>query len=144
MWHDEGLVQGSPTSSSGLSFSIHNRVKEAVKRLAAEGGCARFRMDDGYMVGPKDLIFDVVRQFATRVKANTGCGLNVRKCKMYNINAGECQEAGRRGLIPEELNHLEEGKLQLEEGETYGGIPIFNVPIGKDEYVAHVLRYGAE
>ena len=52
--------------------------------------CAMFGMDDGYMVGPKELIFEVVRQFANGVKEDTSCGLNVRKCKMYNINEGEC------------------------------------------------------
>ena len=42
MEYKEGLVQGSPTSSSGFSYTIHDRVKEADIRLAEHGGCARF------------------------------------------------------------------------------------------------------
>ncbi len=47
MEHHEGLVQGSPISSSSFSFTIHGRVKEADKRVVKLGGCARFGMDDG-------------------------------------------------------------------------------------------------
>jgi hypothetical protein len=71
MWHDEGLEQGSPTSSSGFSFTIHHKVKEAGRRLAVAGGCARFGMYDGYMIEPKELIFEVVKQFANGVKEDT-------------------------------------------------------------------------
>ncbi len=55
MEHHEGLVQGSPISSSGFSFTIHNHVKEADRKLTEHGGCARFGMDDGYMIGPKEV-----------------------------------------------------------------------------------------
>ena len=54
MEYMEGLVQGSPTSSSGFSFTIHDKVKEADKRLAEYGGCARFGMDDEYLIGPTE------------------------------------------------------------------------------------------
>ncbi len=57
MEHHEGLVQGSPISSSGFSFTIDGKVKEADVRLASRGGCARFGMDDGYMVGPPEVVF---------------------------------------------------------------------------------------
>ena len=50
MEYMEGLVQGSPTSSSGFSYTIHDKVKEANRRLAEYGGCARFGMDDGYLI----------------------------------------------------------------------------------------------
>ena len=60
MEHDEGLVQGSPISSSGFSFTIHHMVKEADKRLMALGGCVRFGNEDGYMIGPPELIFTLL------------------------------------------------------------------------------------
>ena len=119
MWHDEGMVQGSPTSSPGFSFTIHHRVRQAGRRLAAEGRCAMFGMDDGYMVGPKELIFDVLEQFVSGVKEDTECGLKVRKCKMYIINPGEYREARRTGLILEDMKHLEKRRLQTDEGGTY-------------------------
>ena len=58
---------------------------------------------------------------------------------MYNFKEGECQEAKTGGFIPEDLNHLQEGRLRTDDGHEYRGVTIFNVPIGEDEYVAHVL-----
>ncbi len=46
MEYKEGLQQGSPTSSSGFSYTIHDKVKRADKRLVEYGGCARFGMGD--------------------------------------------------------------------------------------------------
>ena len=80
MENHEGLVQGSPISSSGFSFTIHNRVKEADRQLARTGGCARFGTDDGYMIGPKEVVFNVLAEFAAGIKVDCGCELNVHKC----------------------------------------------------------------
>ena len=68
----EGLVQGPPTSSSGLSYTIHNKVKEADGGLAEYGGCARFGMDDGYLIGPKEVIFGVLAEFADGIQRDHG------------------------------------------------------------------------
>ncbi len=68
------------------------------------------------MIGPEEVVFNVVRDFTAGVKADTGCGLNFRKCKMYNINHGQCEAAERSGYITEELRHLEEGRLVDEDG----------------------------
>jgi hypothetical protein len=64
----EGLVQGSPTSSSGFSYTIHDKVKEAVWRLAEYGRCARFGMDDGYLIGPKEVIFGILAEFTEGIQ----------------------------------------------------------------------------
>ena len=103
MEHHEGLVQGSPISSSGFSFTINDRVKEADMRLAELGGCARFGMDDGYINGPPEVVFKVLAEFAARIKEGCGCELNISKCKMYSKEKGVCEEARRAGLIPEGL-----------------------------------------
>ncbi len=55
--------------------------------------CARFGMDDGYMIGPKEVVFEVLKEFAEAIREEHGCRLNTRKCKMYNINEGMCQQA---------------------------------------------------
>jgi hypothetical protein len=44
--------------------------------MVEHGGCARFGMDDGYMMGPKEVVFQV---FAEGVKDEHGCELNTRK-----------------------------------------------------------------
>ncbi len=54
--YSEGLVQGSPISSSGFSYTIDGHVKEADRKLTEHGGCARFGMDDGYLVGPPEVV----------------------------------------------------------------------------------------
>ncbi len=80
--HHEGLVQGSPISSSGFSFTIHSQVKEADKKLTEHGGCAKFGMGDGYMIGPKEVVFRVLAEFAKGIREEYGCELNVSKCRM--------------------------------------------------------------
>ncbi len=109
MQHHEGLVQGSPILSSGFSFTIHNQVKEANKRLAEHGGCVRFGMDVGYMIGPREVVIEVLASFAKGIKEECGCDLNMAKYKMYNKGEGACEEARRVGCIPGELSHLHEG-----------------------------------
>ncbi len=102
----EGLVQGSPKSSSGFSFTIHDKVKEADRRLAEYGGCVRFGMDDGYLIGPKEIIFTVLAEFATGLERDHGCALNTRKCKMFSRTEGACEAARREGYIPAEVEHI--------------------------------------
>ncbi len=86
-------MQGSPTSSSGFSYTIDKRVKEADGRIGAFGGCARFGMDDGYMVRPPEVVFKVLADFAVGLKAECGCELNMSKCKMFSWDDGACGRA---------------------------------------------------
>jgi len=44
---EDGLNEGSPSTSSGFSWTIHDRVKQVDAQLKAHGGCAGFCMDDG-------------------------------------------------------------------------------------------------
>ena len=57
------LVHDPPISSSSFSFTIHDKVKETGMRLVELGGCARFGMDDGYMIGPPELVLRVLAEF---------------------------------------------------------------------------------
>ncbi len=52
---------------------------------AAHGGCARFGMDDGYFVGPRKAVFQVLQKFAKRVKEQTRGRLMPSKCKWYRL-----------------------------------------------------------
>jgi hypothetical protein len=51
----------------------------ADRRLAEVGGCARFGMDDGYLVVPREVIFKVLEKFANGIKEGTGCDLVDKK-----------------------------------------------------------------
>jgi len=81
-------VQEFPTSSSGFSCTLHDKVKEAGIRPAEHGGCARFGMDDGHLIGPKEVIFVVLAEFAEGIQGDHGCMLNKRKCRIYNMTEG--------------------------------------------------------
>ena len=109
MEHHEGLVQCSPISSSGFSYAIDKRVKEADGRLGAFGGCARFRMDNSYMVGPPEVVFRASADFAVGLKTECGCELNMSKCKMFSWDEGAFARARKEGHIPEELMQIQEG-----------------------------------
>ena len=47
-------------------------IQPAVRRMdelcKAAGGMARFGMDDGYPVGPKEVVFETVKRFAVEVR----------------------------------------------------------------------------
>ncbi len=66
-------------------------------------------MDDGYLVGPREVIFEVLSTFARGISEECGCGLDVKKCKMYYEEEAACYEVRREGLISEDLQHLQEG-----------------------------------
>ncbi len=66
-------------------------------------------MDDGYLVGPPEIVFEVLAEFTRDLKKDTGCELNINKCKMYSEIEGACEKARRQGLILDELHHLQEG-----------------------------------
>ncbi len=104
------------------------------------GGCARFGIDDGYLVGPPEVVFRVLVEFAANLKTESGCELNMSKCKMYSEEEGACARARREGHIPEELLHLQEGTYVTEDGSILRGIHIFNVPLGEERYVKARLR----
>jgi hypothetical protein len=63
-------------------------------------------MDNGYMIGPHELVFQVLAEFVRGIKEDCGCDLNVAKCKMYILEEGTCAAARMAGYIPEELQHL--------------------------------------
>ena len=104
------------------------------------GGCARFGMDDGYMIGPPKLVVTLLVEFTTGIKEDCGCELNVSKCKMYTKEEGVCEAARRSGYIPEELLRLQEGVHINESGDPLRGLTIFNVPVGEERYVEVMLR----
>ncbi len=87
------------------------------------------------MIGPKEVVFEVLAGFAKGIREKCGCELNVTKCKMYNMEEGACEEARRTGCIPEMLSHLEEGTRVNESGHILRGMTIFNVPVGEERYV---------
>jgi hypothetical protein len=57
-------------------------------KLAAVGGCARFGMDDGHMIGPREVVFKILAEFTKGIETSTNCDLVARKKKMYKLDDG--------------------------------------------------------
>ena len=47
--------------------------------------CARFDMDDGYVVGLRDMIFTVMAEFAEGVGRDTRCQVVPEKCNGHRL-----------------------------------------------------------
>ena len=101
-------------------------------------------MDDGYLIGPKEIIFDVLAEFAEGIERDHGCALNTRKCKMYSRTEGACEGVRREGYIPTTYEHIQEGAYVNKSGEILRGFLIFNVPVEEKRYVAASLRDNAK
>ena len=71
LWGVDGLRQGSPSSGFAFALTIRPWVREAVRRVAANGGCTKFGIDDGYMVGPKEVIFQYLAEFVKGIREST-------------------------------------------------------------------------
>ena len=59
-------------------------------------------------MGSWEVIFGVQANFAKGIKDKTRYELVVRKCKMFNMDEGTWMDCNKRGLIPQELEHMEE------------------------------------
>ena len=65
---EEGVQQGDGLASAGLCAGIHPEIRKLDVAVAASGGAARFGMDDGYVIGPPDVVFPAIEQFACDVR----------------------------------------------------------------------------
>jgi hypothetical protein len=101
-------------------------------------------MDNGYMVGPPEVVFKVLAEFAEGLKEECGCELNINKCKMFTWDDEACTRARYEGHIPEELNQIQEGAYVNWNGDILKGIQVFNVPIGTERYAQAKLREKAQ
>ncbi len=87
-------------------------------------------MIDEYMVGPREIIFVVLEDFAKGIRERTGCELVARKCKMFSLDEDAREDYNKRGLITRELVHMEEGIYVNMNEDRLRGVTIFNVLIG--------------
>jgi len=53
-------------------------VREVDRKLTAAGGCARFGMDEGYVVGPREMVFRMLAEFAKGIKEGRAGGEEVQ------------------------------------------------------------------
>ena len=64
----EGTAQGDPLSAPYLNVAWQKFVRELNQTLSGSGGMAKFGMDDGYAVGPSEILFPALEKFARNVE----------------------------------------------------------------------------
>jgi len=74
---EDGLIQGCPLSGGFFCVGWHRDVRELDTELATEGGSSVFGNDDGYLLGPPDIVFAALENFARRIQQN--CSLTLQR-----------------------------------------------------------------
>ena len=87
LWDEsrEGTTQGDTASSPYFCVAWHPWVRELDSTLTKVGGLARFGMDDGYTVGPPNILFPALSKFAADIRDNCGLELEMKKCEAYQL-----------------------------------------------------------
>ena len=132
MWGEsmEGVTQGDPESGPYFCVAIQEYVTMADRMLADGGGCARFGWDDGYLVGPSELVFATLDRFTKEVEDNCGLVLQRTKTEVF------CWE----GTLPADTPHGLVNAGTLVGGRWEAGMICYGVPVGTDNYVTHMLN----
>ena len=100
------------------------------RELAAVGGVAVFGNDDGFAVGPPEVVFQAVQRFADRVFQICNLRLQVSKTRVY-------LETGQKPVeAPEDMPRA--GKMV--EGQWLPGFMCYGVAIGTAGYVKQILK----
>ena len=125
----EGGTQGAPESAPFFCVAIQPAVRRMDERCKAAGGMAKFGLDDGYAVGPLEVVLDAVRRFADEVKEQCLLQLEWSKTELFSWD----------GVLPA---GCPEG-ITLAGEESPGGFRpgflCYGVPVGTPEYATSQL-----
>ena len=118
-----------PEASAAFAVAVHPAVVELNRELSVVGGLAIFGNDDGFAVGPREVLFGAVHRFAARVFQMCHLTLSTSKTKVY-LHTGE-KPAEAPANMP---------RAGVEVGEQWlAGFQCYGVAIGSAEYVEYVL-----
>ena len=126
----DGVTQGDPESGPYFCVAIQKYVVESDTMLATQGGCARFGWDDGYLVGPPNLVFQVLERFAAQAEAHCGLVLQKTKTEVFTWN----------GMLPPGTTPGLVTAGTVIDGQWEPGLICYGVPIGTDTYVLSKLE----
>ena len=126
----EGATQGDPESGPYFAVAIQKYVVRVNAMLTAEGGCARFGWDDGYLLGPAELVLAALETFSREVEENCGLVLQRSKTEVFSW-AGSFPAGTPTGLVR---------AGQEVAGQWEPGMICYGVPIGSDSYVHQKLE----
>ena len=125
----EGHSQGDPEASGCFCVAWHQEVIDLDRKISAAGGMARFGNDDGYAIGPAEVLFPAIADFAREVKEKHLLELQVQKTEVFSWD----------GVLPPQA--LPNMKLAgaIRDGTFHPGMVVYGIPVGTDIYVQHML-----
>ena len=125
----EGETQGDPEATPFFCVAWHCYIQAADLILQAGGGAARFISDDGYLVGPLDLVLEAFTMLQKDLLEHCGLELQETKCELYT----------REGVVP---SNFPAGLTQAGcrvNGTFQPSFLCVGVPVGSDLYVLNML-----
>ena len=128
-WAGEGQSQGDPEASAWFCVAWHLEVRELNAILSAHGGMARFGNDDGYLIGPADVVFHALDQFAAKVREKCLLHLQVSKTEVFTWS----------GILPPQApQDMKRAGVQI--GNVWQpGFLCYGIPVGTRQYCQHLL-----
>ena len=93
-------------------------------------GCARFGWDDGYLLGPAQLVLAALEMFSRLVEEQCGLVLQRTKTEVFSWD----------GTLPVGTPHGLVRAGELVAGQWEPGMICYGIPIGTDNYVQHKLN----
>jgi hypothetical protein len=130
-------------------MAIHPEVCAADAELALLGGCARFIMDDGYLVGPPAAAFAAAGRLVARLRAATGLEAQVAKftCFSHFFPLAEYEPMRQLGArLGARHAPVAAGGLSLDGyGVLVGGVPLGDSVFEQQvlhEHCAQIESYG--
>ena len=79
----EGGCQGDPEAGGEFCVAVHEPVCDLARELAEVGGVGVFGNDDGFAIGPPEVVFQAVERFAAAVLESCNLKIQVSKTKVY-------------------------------------------------------------
>ena len=131
---DEGETQGDPEAAPFFCLAWHPFVRVLDATLQQVGGMARFGMDDGYAVGPPEVVFPALERF-TR---------DVREVCLLEWQRSKTEVFTWSGVLPAQTTPGLVRAGALVNGVFESGFLCYGVPIGADNYVRHMLEVKVE
>ena len=128
-WSKEGQSQGDPEASAWFCVAWHLEVRELNATLSAHGGMARFGNDDGYLIGPADVLFPALALFATKVRDKCLLHLQVSKTEVFTWT----------GVLPAQApSDMKRAGVMLS-GVWQPGYLCYGIPVGTRQYCQYML-----
>jgi hypothetical protein len=138
---ETGVQQGAPDATFEFTQVIHQDVVELHRVVTEAGGACCFYSDDGYVVGPPDVVFPALKKFQTSLFTRTNLVLVEDKCEVYSEDPAIARDYLTNNP---EFNKFNLGALpdvdttQATAGAGYG-IKILGVPVGDLRYIDTIL-----